>query len=121
MGGSVTGGGRGLHLPLALACAVVVSPMLWMISTAIKPAGEIFAGTFRLWPDHPTLQNFVTAMTQVPMLRLFWNSLLVTVVVTLAQAFTSALAAYACAMLRFPGREAWFAFFVATMMVPFQV
>jgi sn-glycerol 3-phosphate transport system permease protein len=99
----------------------MVAPMFWMISTALKPPPEIFAGTFRLWPEHPTLKNFVTAMTQVPMLRLFWNSLLVALLVTAAQAFTSALAAYACAILRFPGRGVWFALFVATMMVPFQV
>jgi sn-glycerol 3-phosphate transport system permease protein len=99
----------------------MVSPMLWMFSTALKPPGEIFAGTFRLWPAHPTLQNFVVAMTQVPMLRLFWNSLLVALVVTVAQAFTSALAAYACAIFRFPGRGVCFGFFLATMMVPFQV
>jgi sn-glycerol 3-phosphate transport system permease protein len=99
----------------------MVSPMLWMVSTAVKPPGEIFAGTFRLWPEHPTFQNFRAAMTQVPMVRLFWNSLLVAVVVTGAQAFTSALAAYACAIFRFPGRGLCFGFFLATMMVPFQV
>src|SRR5262249_12199845 len=86
-----------------------------------KPPADIFAGTFRLWPDHPTMQNFVAAMTQVPLLRLFWNSLAVAVAVTAAQTLTSALAAYACAILRVAGHRAWFAFFVATMMVPFQV
>jgi len=112
---------RAIHALLALACLVMVAPMLWMFSTAVKPSGEIFAGTFRLWPAHPTLQNFVVALVQLPMLRLFWNSLLVAIVVTLAQAFTSALAAYACAVFQFPGRSLCFGFFVATMMVPFQV
>ena len=110
-----------IHALLVIASVVIVLPMLWMFSTALKPAAEIFAGTFHLWPAHPTLQNFVVAMTQVPMLRLFWNSLLVAVVVTLAQAFTSALAAYACAIFRFPGRGVCFGLFLATMMVPFQV
>src|SRR5262249_60138293 len=109
--------GRGVHLLLAASCLIVVFPMFWMISTALKPPGEIFAGTFRLWPAHATLQNFATAMTQVPLLRLFWNSLVVAVLVTAAQAVTSILAAYACAILRFPGQRVWFALFVATMMV----
>jgi sn-glycerol 3-phosphate transport system permease protein len=112
---------RWVHVLLAAASVVVVFPMFWMISTALKPSTEIFAGTFRLWPDHPTLQNFAAAMTQVPLPRLFWNSLLIAVVVTAAQVLTSTLAAYACAILRFPGRQVWFALFVATMMVPFQV
>jgi sn-glycerol 3-phosphate transport system permease protein len=112
---------RGAHLLLATACLIVVFPMLWMISTALKSPHEIFAGTFRLWPAQPTARNFTTAMTQVPMLRLFANSLVVALGVTAAQAFTSTLAAYACAILRPPGRHLWFALFVATMMVPFQV
>lgn len=112
---------RGVHVLLVAACLLVVFPMFWMLSTALKPPPEIFAGTFRLWPSAPTLQNFTTALTQVPMLRLFWNSLVVAVVVTAAQVFTSALAAYACAILRVPGQRVWFALFVATMMVPFQV
>src|SRR5881409_66441 len=81
---------RGVHVLLAAACLLVVFPMFWMFSTALKPPPEIFAGTFRLWPAAPTLQNFITALTQVPMLRLFWNSLVVAVVVTAAQVFTSA-------------------------------
>jgi len=110
-----------LHVLLITACVLVVFPMFWMISTAFKPPAEIFAGTFHLWPARSTLQNFRTAMAQVPMLRLFWNSLVVALAVTAAQAFTSVLAAYACAILRFPGRGVWFGLLVATMMVPIQV
>jgi sn-glycerol 3-phosphate transport system permease protein len=110
-----------VHALLVFACLVVVFPMLWMISTALKSPNEIFAGTFRLWPAHATLQNFGAAMTQVPMLRLFGNSLVVALAVTAAQAVSSTLAAYACAILKPPGRHVCFALFVATMMVPFQV
>ena len=117
----MAGRARAVHALLAAACVIVVFPMFWMLSTAFKPPPEIFAGTFELWPHHPTLQNFVAAMTQVPLLRLFWNSLFVAVAVTAAQVFTSALAAYACAILRVPGQRVWFGLFVATMMVPFQV
>jgi len=113
--------GRWVHALLVLSCLAVAFPMFWMFSTAVKPPPEIFAGTFRLWPDHPTLRNFATALTQVPLLRLFWNSLFVALAVTAAQALTSTLAAYACAILRFPGQRVWFALFIATMMVPFQV
>ncbi len=106
---------------LCLACALVVFPMFWMVSTALKPPNEIFAGTFRLWPDSFTLMNFHAATTQVPIVRLFVNSLVVALGVTATQALTSVLAAYACALVPFPGRNLWFALFVATMMIPFQV
>lgn len=110
-----------IHALLSMACLLIVFPMLWMLSTAVKPPREIFAGTFRLWPERFTLENFGSAVTQLPILRLFVNSLVVAVGVTLAQALTSILAAYACALIPFPGRNFWFALFVATMMVPFQV
>ncbi len=38
---------RAIHALLVLACLVMVGPMLWMFSTALKPSGQIFAGTFR--------------------------------------------------------------------------
>jgi len=89
----MAGKARWVHALLGVTCVAVVFPMFWMLSTALKPPPEIFAGTFQLWPAHPTLVNFTTAMTQVPLLRLFWNSLFVAVAVTLAQAATSVLAA----------------------------
>src|SRR5436309_15755436 len=95
---------RGVHVLLVAACLLVVFPMFWMFSTALKPPPEIFAGTFRLWPSAAPLQNFTTALTQVPMLRLFWNSLVLAVGVTAAQVRTTALAGYACAILRAPAR-----------------
>ena len=113
--------GRWVHGLLVVACALVVFPMFWMVSTALKVPSEIFAGTFHLWPTHGTLENFRTAMAQMPMLRLFWNSLVVALAVATAQAFTSVLAAYACAILQFPGQRLWFGLLVATMMVPVQV
>ena len=112
---------RWAHLLLLVAAALVAFPMVWMVSTAVKPPEEIFGGTFHLWPTHGTLRNFSTAMAQVPMLRLFANSLVVAIAVTIAQGLTSVLAAYACAILRVPLGNVWFALFVATMMVPFQV
>ncbi len=113
--------GAWVHGLLGAACILIVFPVLWMFSTAVKPPNEIFAGTFRLWPETFTLRNFQAAVTQVPIVRLFVNSLVVAVGVTAAQALTSILAAYACALIPFPGRAVWFGLFVATMMVPFQV
>lgn len=53
--------------------------------------------------------------------KYFWNSFLVALLCTLGTLLTSALAAYAFAFFRFPGREAIFTMFLATMMVPQQL
>lgn len=51
----------------------------------------------------------------------FLNSVLVSLIVTVGQVFTSSLAAYAFARLRFPGRDALFLGYLGTLMVPFVV
>ena len=40
---------------------MVLLPFFWMLSVSLKPATEPFAIPARLWPDHPTLDNYVTA------------------------------------------------------------
>ncbi|HTG13368.1 MAG TPA: carbohydrate ABC transporter permease, partial [Candidatus Eisenbacteria bacterium] len=79
-------------------------PFLWMLSTALKPSGEIFA-TPRLVPLHPTLENFSRLFADTSFLTFFRNSLAVagaTVLLTLA---VSALGAYGLTRYRFRGRE----------------
>lgn len=74
----------------------VLLPFFWMLSVSLKPAAEPFAIPARLWPDNPTLENYVTAFR--PEFRTyFFNSLVVsgtTVVITVSLAL---LAAYSFA------------------------
>ena len=66
-------------------------------------------------------ENYPEAWSAYPFLsfgRAYLNSLVVAGLVTLGQVVTSALAAYAFARLRFPGRDALFLAYLATMMVP---
>jgi multiple sugar transport system permease protein len=66
-------------------------------------------------------ENYVKAWKFAPFGIYFFNSVLTAVVITLSQVFTSALAAYAFAKLRFPLKNALFMVLVATLMVPSQV
>ncbi|HOE43685.1 MAG TPA: carbohydrate ABC transporter permease [Rhodoferax sp.] len=86
-----------------------------------------------LWPSEPTLDNFQRVlgfMTQdesrarggsgaeINFLRSLGNSLIFTFTIVLTQVSFAAMAAYAFARLRFPGRNTLFALFVGSMMVP---
>jgi len=97
-----------------------IFPLLWMVSTALKPDAEVFGG-IALLPGRPTLDNFRYVLTQVPMVRYLLNSLLVAVLVASGQILSSIVAAYAFARFRFPGRDALFLLAVGTMLVPFQI
>ncbi len=66
-------------------------------------------------------ENFRKAWRAAPFARYFFNSILVSVLVTIGQVLTSALAAYAFARMKFPLKEPLFLLLLATMMVPSQV
>lgn len=79
-------------LQIALA-AVILLPFLWMVSVSLKPATEPFAIPARLWPRHPTLDNYVTAFR--PEFRTyFFNSLVVSLSTVAITVTLGLLAAY---------------------------
>ncbi|MGC8863613.1 MAG: carbohydrate ABC transporter permease [Armatimonadota bacterium] len=103
---------------LSVLGSTMVLPFLWMISTSLKEAGEVFAPQMHWIPEKVIWRNYLDAVTAIPFGRMLFNSLLVAVTVTLGQVVTSSLAAFAFARLRFPGRDALFLGYLATMMVP---
>jgi len=76
--------------------------------------GEVIRKRF-LW------ENFKKAWQAAPFARYFFNSILVSSLVTIGQVLTSALAAYAFARMKFPFKEPLFLLLLATMMIPSQV
>lgn len=66
----------------------------------------------------PNWRNYADAWTIVPFGRYFLNSVFVSLCITIGQLITCSLSAYAFARLQFPGRDALFLLFLATMMIP---
>jgi multiple sugar transport system permease protein len=110
---------------LALFFAV---PFLWMFLAAFKPQLEIFQYVFPLsWktfiPQTWTIENFqgLMALEPYPFTHYIFNSLFVAVAVTLSSLVVNSMAAYAFAKLEFPWRNALFAIFLSTTIIPFEV
>lgn len=111
---------RGVWLAVAFVLALMtIFPLLWMVSIAFKPASETFSST--LLPTAPTWENFVYVLTAVPFTRFMFNSLFVSVVVTVVALFFHSMAGYALARLRFPGRETIFFAIFSTFLVSLPV
>ena len=112
----------GLYTFLVLGAVTMLAPFLWMISTSLKNAGDVFSYQKPWWYDWvPTSfvwQNYVKAWHVVPFARFYLNSIFVAVATTIGQVSTSAFSAYAFARLRFPGRDKIFFAYLATMMIP---
>jgi multiple sugar transport system permease protein len=109
------------YLALLIIIVLIAGPFLWMISNAFKDQTAIYANPPTWIPSPVILGNFVTAWTQVPFGLFYLNSLKVAGLVTIGQLVTCAMAAYAFARLRFPGREILFGVYLASLMVPSQV
>lgn len=106
---------------LGLAAAVLwVLPFAWMVVTSFKPAAEALTNEIRWLPQDPTLRNYAKVM-EYPVLRWGFNSIVVAGVTTALTLYFGAMAGYALARLRFPGRAALFYLFLMSMMIPSEV
>ena len=101
-----------------LILAVMLFPIYWMVSTALKPGKEILSLTPVWFPSHVTFDNFRTAVN-VPF---FWNdvanSLIVVLTVVAISIVLAFFAAVAVARFGFRGRTAFIVMIIAVQMVP---
>lgn len=93
-------------------------PLLYAVSIAFMPSGELYTTEMNLLPKHPTLQNFALAVQKVPLGRFILNSFLVAGLITLGQIISCSLAAFSFSFLEFRGKNVLFMLVMATMMVP---
>ena len=104
---------------LALWAVMVLFPYYWMLLTSVKRYSSYnaeYVPTF--FTLNPTLENYVSAFTQVPLARYFVNSIIFTVVTTALMMLVIVPAAFAFARLQFKGRDLVFSLFLALMMIP---
>lgn len=95
-------------------------PFLWMVTTSLKPPGKLYEGPL-FFPVHFAWENYVKVWHFAPFPRFFLNSAIMAFSITLTHLFFSAMAGYAFARLRFPGRNALFFLVLGTMMIPSSV
>jgi hypothetical protein len=100
---------------LGVVVVVVLFPIYTTVVAALKPSDKVLVNP--LIPDSITLEVLGDAWTSGRLGRYLLNSLVVAVIVTVCQIITSILAAYAFAILEFPGKTVIFFVFIATLLV----
>jgi multiple sugar transport system permease protein len=111
-----------LHVILIVGAFIMVLPFLWMVSTSLKTRTDVLTQfPPQLIPSTFMISNYSEALTSLPFDRYYINSLFVAGSVTVLQLFTSSLAAFAFARLRFKGRSVIFYLYLVGLMIPFPV
>lgn len=108
-----------MYSALLIAAITFIYPFLWMIGASLAPLHEI--GTMTLWPAHPSLENFRSMISKIPIGRSLINSLLVALFTTSFVLITGSTVGYALAKMQFKGRQLIFYVIVFTMSLPFQI
>lgn len=120
-------------IALGLMLLITLAPLWMVVKTALMQSANLYTESDQLLPSAPTLDHFKRVLgfmtleesralggsgAEINFLRAMGNSLLFTSIIVVTQISFAAMAAYAFARLRFPGRNTMFALFVGSMMVP---
>ena len=118
---------------LGIMLIITLAPLWMVVKTALMQSANLYTESAQFLPSEPTLANFKRVLgfmtadesralggsgAEINFLRALGNSVLFTSIIVLTQVSFAAMAAYAFARLRFPGRNVLFALFLGSMMVP---
>ena len=110
----------GIYIILILFALLFLLPMLWMISTSLKPKSEWFTRQIHWIPQTLSLKNYSALLNNpsLPITRWFVNSIVLGIISTVLIVFIDALAAYAYARMQFRGNKVIFGILITTLFVP---
>lgn len=111
-----------IYTLLAIWAIIVLFPFYWMILSSFKSYGDYNAESVpQFFAQNPTIDNYITAFTSVPLLDYFLNTLIFTVLTTVLMLVIIVPAAFAFARLNFKGKNLVFVLFLSLMMIPSEL
>jgi len=105
---------------LSVCLVFILVPLAWALSLSFDRAALTSLPEFSLIPHQPSTFNYQVAWDNLPMLRYYGNTLFLTAVNTAISVFTALMCGYAFSKGRFAGKNFWFVFMLAIMMIPFE-
>ena len=116
------GGDVGIYIFLGLCSIMMMFPLVFSISSSLKPLDELLKRPPTVFPRNPTFRNytdlFVTLSQSqwVPFTRYVFNTIFVTLAGTLGHVIIASMAAYVLAKYNFPGGNLFFRIAVVALM-----
>ena len=107
---------------LTLWGIMVLFPFYWMVLTSLKSYGQ-YSSEFipKFFTLTPTLENYLSAFTAVPLAKYLLNTLIFAVVTTALMLVVTVLAAFGFSRMSFKGRDLAFTLFLSLMMIPTEL
>jgi multiple sugar transport system permease protein len=110
-----------LYLVVAFGAVMYAMPFVWMLSTSVKPAAQVYLVPPVWIPSSFEWGNFVRPWQNLPFATFYMNTLIYTLTSVAGQLLSSSLVAFAFARMRFRGRGFLFILILSTLMLPNQV
>ncbi|QBD75997.1 carbohydrate ABC transporter permease [Ktedonosporobacter rubrisoli] len=115
---SRAGGTTAWYIIVILLCVGMLLPLLWMLTIALKGDNDIYRLPPQFFPSEFHWNNFIDGIQAIHFERLFFNSVVITLLNTIGSVISSTIVGYGLSRIRFVGRRVWFYIFVGSMMLP---
>lgn len=109
------------YFTLMLIAISMLYPFFAMVNLSFTNEVSIFTGAGNFFHTDITVNNYENVFNSIPLVKYFFNSLIVALLTTIGQVIFSAMAGYAFARLKFPFSNGIFLLILITMLVPPQV
>ncbi len=109
------------HFAVTAGAIVFLFPLFWLVSSSLKPEGDIFLFPPNLWPSAFMWSNYPAALSSFPFIQTGMNTMLIVIGVEVGRLLSASLAAYAFARVRIPWRGPLFMLVLSTMMLPYHI
>lgn len=112
--------GIGKQALLIAVTLIMTGPLLWMVGASLKDSAEFASSPESLFANEPRWANYADALTAMPFWQSLSNTLLLCFGSVVGTLISCTMAAYAFALMRWPGRDLVFGLVIATMLLPWQ-
>jgi arabinogalactan oligomer / maltooligosaccharide transport system permease protein len=103
---------------LILACFIAIYPVMRVVTVSLRPGNQLLSSSLDLIPQNATLQNYARLFTEKQFLVWVWNSIIITITVSLIGVALAATSAYAFSRWKFRMRTGGLVFLLTTQMLP---
>ena len=114
-------GDLGIYLMMLIVAVAMVFPLVFSIASSLKPLDELFRFPPKVFPQHPTFDNYsdlivIMGQSFVPFSRYLINTVFITFVGTLGHVIIASMAAFVLSKYDFPGGKTFFSIVVTALM-----